>query len=67
MTDDKEKSEDESIPSPYASSRDNTGTSNPAEEQAQQDYNEEANSTGEDPLPDKTPDWADIPDAGKKE
>ena len=68
MPDDTKGTEENPIPSPYGSSRDTTGTGmgNRAEDQAQQDYNEEANTTGKDPLPDKTPDWADIPEAGKK-
>ena len=58
--------EDKSVPSPYESTRDTTSATNPDEEQAREDYNKEANETGNDPIPDKTPDWADIPDAGKK-
>ncbi len=54
------------IPSPYESARKATPATNPAEEAAKQDYNGEANRTVKDPIPDKTPDDVDIPDAGKK-
>jgi hypothetical protein len=58
--------DDKGIPSPYESIRESTPAVNPAEEQAKSDYNREVNEKGGDPIPDKAPDWAKIPDAGKK-
>lgn len=54
------------VPSPYESTRETMPATNTAEEQAREDYNNEANETGNDPIPGKTPGWVDIPDAGKK-
>ena len=57
---------EKNTPSPYHSKRKTTPAVNPEEEAAEADYNTEANETGKDPIPTKTPDSADIPDAGKK-
>ena len=57
---------EKSTPTPYRSTRKTTSAANPAEDAAEAGYNTEANETGKDPIPTKTPDSADIPDAGKK-